>query len=108
MKIWFQAFCLHIQHVPLRIGIEQGSDARRLDQLSQEIARLTREVADTRGEEASKRQGLEAIIARLEGQVSVDNSLIGALRDADADTVQAAAHQFGDVVGLCKLNPVDP
>jgi len=33
------------------------------------VARLSREAADTRGEEASKRQGLEAVIARLEGQV---------------------------------------
>ena len=85
------------EQIQQRIGIEQGSDARRLDQLSAEIARLTREVADNRGEEASKRQALEAVIARLEGQVNVDNSLIGALRDADAETVQAAAEQFGDV-----------
>ena len=32
-----------------RIGIEQGSDARRLDLLSAEIARITREIADARG-----------------------------------------------------------
>ena len=43
-----------------RIDIEQGSDARRLDQLSAEIARLTRDVADARGEDSAKRQILEA------------------------------------------------
>ena len=85
------------EQIQQRIGIEQGGDARRLDQLSAEIARLTRDVADTRGEEASKRQALEAVIARLEGRLNVDNSLIGALREADAETVQAAAAQFGDV-----------
>ena len=45
-----------------RIGIEQGSDARRLDLLSAEIARITREVADARGEDAAKRQILDPIV----------------------------------------------
>ena len=57
-----------------RIGIEQGSDARRLDLLSAEIARITRDIADTRGEDAAKRQILEANIARVEGQKAVDNT----------------------------------
>ena len=57
-----------------RIGIEQGSDARRLDLLSAEIARITREIADARGEDAAKRQILEANIARVEGQKAVDNT----------------------------------
>ena len=57
-----------------RIGIEQGSDARRLDLLSAEIARITREVADARGEDAAKPQILEANIARVEGQKAVDNT----------------------------------
>ena len=58
-----------------RIGIEQGSDARRLDQLSAEIARLTRDVADARGEDSAKRQILEANIARVEGQRNSDGAV---------------------------------
>ena len=57
-----------------RIGIEQGSDARRLDRLSAEIARITREIADARAEDAAKRQILEANRARVEGQKAVDNT----------------------------------
>ena len=72
-----------------RIGVEQNSDARRLDALSAEMARLSRDVADSRGEDLGKRQIIEANIARLEGKTASDTTVA----------------QFGDV--RAKLNSTE-
>ena len=60
----------NMEQIGNRISVEQSSDAKRLDTLSSEIARLTREVADARGDDLSKRQLMEADIARIAGQKS--------------------------------------
>ena len=89
----------NFDQIQQRIGIEQGSDARRLDQLSAEIARLTRDVADARGEDSAKRQILEANIARVEGQRNSDNALqqVGDVRsklNATEELCRALAEQL--------------
>jgi len=56
------------EQISRRITAEQSSDAKRLDALSAEMTRLTREVTDARGEDLSKRQLMEAEIARLAGR----------------------------------------
>ena len=58
----------NMEQIGNRISVEQSSDAKRLDTLSSELARLTREVADARGDDLSKRQLMEADIARVGGK----------------------------------------
>ena len=89
----------NMEQIGNRISVEQSSDAKRLDTLSAEIARLTREVADARGDDLSKRQLMEADIARLSGQKSSENSMaqIGDVRaklNATEELARSLAEQL--------------
>ena len=89
----------NMEQIGNRISVEQSSDAKRLDTLSSEIARLTREVADARGDDLSKRQLMEADIARIAGQKSSENSLaqIGDVRaklNATEELARSLAEQL--------------
>jgi hypothetical protein len=89
----------NMEQIGNRISVEQSSDAKRLDTLSAEIARLTREVADARGDDLSKRQLMEADIARLSGQKASENAVaqIGDVRaklNATEELARSLAEQL--------------
>ena len=93
----------NMEQIGQRISVEQSSDAKRLETLSAEIARLNREVADNRGDDLSKRQLMEADIARLSGQKSSDTSIqqIGDLR-AKLNTTEEVARSLSDQLAIEK------
>ena len=98
----------NMEQIGQRISVEQSSDAKRLDTLSAEIARLNREVADNRGDDLSKRQLMEADLARLSGQKSSDNSLtqIGDLR-AKLNATEEVARGLSDQLLIEKARALE-
>ena len=98
----------NMEQIGQRISVEQSSDAKRLDTLSAEIARLNREVADNRGDDLSKRQLMEADLARLSGKKSSDNSLtqIGDLR-AKLNATEEVARGLSDQLLIEKARALE-